>query len=102
MSINITRVKRASQADGRRNNGGKRPGAGRRLGVPNKVGKDLRALAQPYTKEALATLVAIMNDENAPPQARAMAADKILDGAMANPRRPSSATPRTRCALPRR
>jgi hypothetical protein len=59
--------------------GGRRAGSGRRKGTPNRVGQDLRTLAQPYTREALMTLVAIMKDDKAPPQARAMAADKILD-----------------------
>lgn len=82
MSTSITRAKRA---DGRRNNGGKRPGSGRKRGTSNKIGRDLRALAQPYTKEALAVLVAIMNDTKAPPQARAMAADRILDRGWGKP-----------------
>ena len=65
--------------------GGKRSGAGRKAGTPNKVGKELRTLAQPHTKEALETLVAIMRDKSAPPQARAMAADKLLDRAWGKP-----------------
>jgi hypothetical protein len=71
--------------DGRRHNGGKRPGSGRKAGVPNKVGKDIRALARVYTAEAVETLVSIMRDKSAPPQARAMAADKLLDRGWGKP-----------------
>ena len=78
-------IDKTGRKDGRRSNGGKRPGSGRKRGVPNRVGKDLRALAQAYTKEALATLVSIMNDTSAPPAARAMAADRILDRAWGKP-----------------
>jgi hypothetical protein len=58
---------------------------GRKKGSPNKNGRDLRALAQAYTKEALETLVAIMLDKSAPQHARAMAADKILDRGWGKP-----------------
>jgi hypothetical protein len=76
---------RTGRKDGRSRNGGRRPGSGRKKGSPNKVGKDLRALAQPHTAEALAVLVAIMNDTKAPPQARATAADRVLDRAWGKP-----------------
>ena len=78
-------IDKASRKDGRSRNGGRRPGSGRKKGTPNRVGKDLRALAQAYTQEALETLVAIMRDKSAPQQARAMAADRVLDRAWGKP-----------------
>jgi hypothetical protein len=52
---------------------------GRKKGTVNRIGKDVRTLAQCYTEEAITTLAAIMRDKSAPQQARAMAADKLLD-----------------------
>ncbi len=40
--------------------GGKRPGAGRRKGTPNKATADVKAAAQKYTDGALKTLASIM------------------------------------------
>jgi hypothetical protein len=54
---------------------------GRKKGTANRIGKDVRALAQAYTEEAIETLAAIMRDKHAPPQARALAADRLLDRA---------------------
>lgn len=65
--------------------GGKRPGAGRRKGSKHKVGQDVRALAQRYTQQAIDTLAEIMQDADAPQQARAMAADKLLDRGWGKP-----------------
>jgi hypothetical protein len=42
--------------------GGKRAGAGRKPGVPNKATRDLKALAQRYDSEAVASLVSVMRD----------------------------------------
>lgn len=52
---------------------------GRKPGSTNKVGKDIRDLAQKHTKEALATLAEIMGDKDAPAAARAAAANHLLD-----------------------
>ncbi len=60
-------------------NGGARPGAGRPKGVPNKANADLKAAAQAYTDEALATLAKIMKDEKQPGPARVSAANALLD-----------------------
>jgi hypothetical protein len=57
--------------------GGKREGAGRKAGVPNKVGADLRELAQEYTSEALAALVEMVRGDNGP--SKVAAAREILD-----------------------
>ena len=51
------------------------PGGRRKLEGP------LRDLARQYSVEAMEALVAVMQDKSAPPSARAIAADKILDRA---------------------
>ena len=65
--------------------GGKREGAGRRAGVPNKVTgqnrETLTMLAQSYEQEAIETLVAIMRSLDAPHAARATCSNSILDRA---------------------
>lgn len=53
-------------------------GGGSRLGKPNKVNRELRELARDYTEEAVTTLATIMRDSESD-QAKAMAADKLLD-----------------------
>lgn len=58
--------------------GGRRPGAGRPKGSLNKVAADVRAAAQQYTTEALASLAQIMRDGESE-QARVSAANAILD-----------------------
>jgi hypothetical protein len=60
---------------------GKPKTGGRKKGTVNRVGADVRVLAQRYTVEAIETLARIMKDTSAPPQARAMAADRLLDRA---------------------
>jgi uncharacterized protein (DUF885 family) len=59
--------------------GGRRPGAGRKSGTPNKSTRELKELAGEYTERAVKTLVAVMEDQEAPPAARVAAADKLLD-----------------------
>jgi hypothetical protein len=54
---------------------------GRKKGSRNKIAADVRELAQKYTADAIATLADVMRDKTAPPQARAMAAEKLLDRA---------------------
>jgi hypothetical protein len=78
-------AKKTGRKDGRSRNGGRRAGSGRRKGSQNKVGKDIRELARVYTAEAVETLVGIMRDRSAPSQARAMAADRLLDRAWGKP-----------------
>lgn len=59
--------------------GGKREGAGRKKGVPNKLTADIKAIAQDYGEEAVKSLVEIMRDGDAPHAARVAAAKDILD-----------------------
>lgn len=54
---------------------------GRKPGVPNKVGADVREAAAQYSSEALTTLAEIMRSPEHPAAARVSAAEKILDRA---------------------
>lgn len=58
--------------------GGKRPGAGRKPGKPNKLKAELMEAAKAYTEEALETLAAVMRSGESE-TARVAAADKLLD-----------------------
>jgi len=69
--------------------GGSRPGerrGGRKPGTPNKVTAELAGLARAHTPEALAALVVIMNDPEAPAAARISAATAVLDRGHGRPR----------------
>jgi hypothetical protein len=58
--------------------GGKRPGAGRPAGVPNKITADIKALAQVHAETAITELATILTtSEN--DQARIAAAKELLD-----------------------
>jgi hypothetical protein len=61
--------------------GGKRPGAGRPAGVPNKITKEVKEIAQEFGEEAVGTLVSIMRSGEFPPAARVAASKEILDRA---------------------
>src|SRR5262249_46964508 len=65
------------------NNGQFTPGhskqGARRKGRRNKIGADVRELAQEHTPAAIKTLVEVMRDDEAPPTARVMAANALLD-----------------------
>ena len=50
-----------------------------------KAGLDVQTLARRHTTEAIAVLVEIMNDKNAPPTARCGSAQAILDRAWGRP-----------------
>ena len=71
-------------------NGGKRPGAGRKIGVPNKVTIELQAAAQQYTEQALRTLVEVCENSESD-AARVAAACAILDRGYGKPRQQLSA-----------
>lgn len=68
--------------------GGKRPGAGRKRGIPNKVVQEVRIAAKDYGPQALEVLRKIMLDENAPASARCTAALGLLDRAYGKARQP--------------
>lgn len=53
-------------------------------GRPKVVG-EVQELAREHSTEAIATLAAIMRDKKAPPAARAMASNSILDRAYGKP-----------------
>lgn len=59
--------------------GGKRTGAGRPKGATNKNTKDLQAIAQRHSEEAIQVLVDIMKDEDNPATARISAAKIIIE-----------------------
>lgn len=59
--------------------GGKRPGAGRPKGALNKATKDVRAVAQQFTDDAIKTLAAIMRSDEQPAAARVSAAKELLE-----------------------
>jgi hypothetical protein len=61
--------------------GGKRPGAGRPKGSPNKVRPEVRLVARDFGPEAIGVLRRIMNDENTPAAQRISAAALLLDRA---------------------
>jgi predicted ArsR family transcriptional regulator len=64
--------------------GGARPGAGRPKGALNTATKDIRALAQQYGPQAIATLVELMlQGENQ--TVRKSAADSLLDRGFGRP-----------------
>jgi len=65
--------------------GGKRPGSGRKKGVPNKATIDLKGKAGEYTAEAIQVFVDVMRDTEAPAAVRVQAADKILDRSHGRP-----------------
>ena len=69
--------------------GGSKPGehrGGRKLGTPNRVTAGLAAAARVHTEAALAALVHVMDDEDAPAAARVAAAGAILDRGHGKPR----------------
>lgn len=65
--------------------GGKRSGAGRKQGAPNKATASLKEFANQFTQEAVEFFVTVMRDGEAPYQARVAAANGILDRALGKP-----------------
>lgn len=59
--------------------GGKREGAGRPKGAPNKATASVRDAAQTFTADALNVLAEIMRSSEHPAAARVSAASAILD-----------------------
>lgn len=66
--------------------GGKRPGAGRPKGVPNKATAAIREIAGQYTEQAVTALVSILaGGEGIPAAAQVAAAKELLDRAHGKP-----------------
>ena len=60
--------------------GGKREGAGRPAGAPNKATRSLKELAREHTDAAIASLIKVVaGGEGIPPAAQVAAAKEILD-----------------------
>jgi Family of unknown function (DUF5681) len=66
-------------------------------GRPKIVG-EVQGVARRYTVEAISTLAAIMRDPKAPPAARALASNSILDRAFGKPAQAVSTTISARSA----
>lgn len=64
--------------------GGKRPGAGRKPGVPNKASGEIRAMAQQHGPQALVELARLASEAESE-QARLGAIREILDRAYGKP-----------------
>lgn len=65
--------------------GGKREGAGRPPGVPNKVNREIKALAAQHDELAILTLAEIAGNAEAAAAARVSAAVALLDRAHGKP-----------------
>lgn len=59
--------------------GGKKPGAGRPKGVPNKATGEIKKIAQQYGLKAIKRLAKIIEDDNADVRAQIAAAKELLD-----------------------
>ena len=59
--------------------GGKRPGAGRKPGVPNKLNFQLKKAAAEYGDEALSKLVELMRNSETPPNITLGVCKELLD-----------------------
>lgn len=66
--------------------GGKRPGSGRKAGVPNKVTIELKKVAAVHGEDAINTIVEIMNDLEVPANVRIAAASMLLDRGFGKPK----------------
>jgi len=65
--------------------GGKRPGAGRKAGIQNKMTREIKSYASTFGKEAVDLLVKIMRDPEAPHSAITAAARELLDRGFGKP-----------------
>lgn len=70
--------------------GGKRPGAGRPRGSPNRATQEIQEIARPYAPEAIETLAQIMRTA-ASETARLSAANALLDRGYGKPTQPTEA-----------
>lgn len=65
--------------------GGKREGAGRPAGSPNKATAKIRDIARQYTEQAIQALVDVLANEREPAAARVSAANSLLDRGYGKP-----------------
>lgn len=65
--------------------GGRRPGSGRKKGIPNKSTFELKQAAAEYGEEALGALVSIIRNEETPPNVIVTACREILDRGFGKP-----------------
>lgn len=72
--------------------GGKREGAGRKAGVPNKMTRDIKELAQEYGERAITRLVTIMESDEAPPASQVAAARELLNRGFGQPQQTTDLT----------
>jgi len=77
-------IEKESSLEIKPEHGGRRPGAGRPPGAPNKLNRPIRELAAQYGPDALGTLIEIMH-EGQSEQARIMAAKELLDRGYGKP-----------------
>ncbi len=61
------------------NHGGRRSGAGRKAGSPNKATASIREISRQYTDQAINALVAVLSNDDEPAAARVSAANSLLD-----------------------
>jgi hypothetical protein len=66
--------------------GGKRPGAGRKVGAVSQAKREIADMAKDHAETALKVLVDVANNKKAPAAARVSAASAILDRGYGKPR----------------
>lgn len=76
--------------------GGWKKGQSGNPGGRKKIAPEIRELAKAASPEAIATLVSVMQNEEAPAAARVSAADKILDRAYGKPEQTSNVNVRNK------
>lgn len=67
------------------NRGGKRPGSGRKRGIPNKSTFELKKVASAYGEEALTKLMEIMRAPETPANVAVSACKEVLDRGFGKP-----------------
>jgi hypothetical protein len=65
--------------------GGRRPGAGRKKGVPNKLTFELKEAAAKHGDESLKAILNVLRDAETPPNVVVMAAKELLDRGFGKP-----------------
>ncbi|MGZ8226577.1 MAG: hypothetical protein ACXWT3_08080 [Methylococcaceae bacterium] len=65
--------------------GGKRPGSGRKKGIPNKNTFELKQAAAKHGEEALSALISVIRNEETPPNVIVSACREVLDRGFGRP-----------------